>query len=42
MKNIFAENELPEPATAKEFLAVQTEGKRWIQRCPENHTTVGK
>lgn len=28
LKNIFAENELPESATANDFLAVQTEGKR--------------
>ncbi len=27
LKNIYAENELSEPETAKEFLAVQTEGK---------------
>ena len=32
LKNIFAEHELPEDATAKEFLAVQTEGKREVQR----------
>jgi hypothetical protein len=32
LKNIFAENELPEAATAKEYLAVQTEGKRQVQR----------
>ena len=28
LKNIYAENELPEAATAKEYLTVQTEGKR--------------
>jgi hypothetical protein len=28
LKNIYAENELAEVATAKDFLAVQTEGKR--------------
>ena len=32
LKNIYAENELPEAATAKEYLAVQTEGKRQVQR----------
>ena len=32
LKNIYAENELAEPATAKEYLAVQTEGKRQVQR----------
>ncbi|MDZ4200266.1 MAG: virulence RhuM family protein [Kiritimatiellia bacterium] len=32
LKNIFAEKELHETATTKEFLAVQTEGKRQVQR----------
>ncbi|GMU44491.1 MAG: hypothetical protein AMXMBFR25_24770 [Lysobacterales bacterium] len=32
LKNIFAEGELDEPATAKDFLAVQTEGKRQVRR----------
>ena len=32
LKNIFTEGELDEPATAKDFLAVQTEGKRQVQR----------
>lgn len=32
LKNIYAEGELQEPATAKEFLVVQTEGKRQVQR----------
>ena len=32
LKNIYADNELSEAATAKEFLAVQTEGKRQVQR----------
>ena len=32
LKKIYAENELTELATAKEFLAVQTEGKRQVQR----------
>jgi len=32
LRNIYAENELDEAATAKEFLAVQTEGKRQVQR----------
>ncbi len=32
LKNIYAENELPEAATAKEYLAVQTEGTRQVQR----------
>jgi len=32
LKNIYAENELSEAATAKEFLAVQTEGTRQVQR----------
>jgi hypothetical protein len=32
LKRIYAENELTESATAKEFLVVQTEGKREVQR----------
>lgn len=32
LKNIYAENELTEVATANDFLAVQTEGKRQVQR----------
>lgn len=32
LKNIYAEGELQEAATAKEFLVVQTEGKRQVQR----------
>lgn len=32
LKNIFREEELDEVATAKDFLAVQTEGKRQVQR----------
>lgn len=32
LKNIYAEDELSEAATANEFLAVQTEGKRQVQR----------
>ncbi len=32
LKNIYAEEELPETATTKDFLAVQTEGKRQVQR----------
>ena len=32
LKNIFAGKELAESATTKEFLAVQTEGKRQVQR----------
>jgi hypothetical protein len=32
LKNIYAEGELQELATAKEFLVVQTEGKRQVQR----------
>lgn len=32
LKNIYAEDELHEDATAKEYLAVQTEGKRQVQR----------
>ena len=32
LRNIYADNELPEPATTNEFLAVQTEGKRQVQR----------
>ncbi|MBL6957202.1 MAG: virulence RhuM family protein, partial [Chlorobium phaeobacteroides] len=32
LKNIYAEHELSEDATAKDFLAVQTEGKRQVQR----------
>ena len=32
LKNIFRDAELDESATAKDFLAVQTEGKRWVER----------
>jgi hypothetical protein len=32
LKNIYADGELEEPATAKEFLAVRMEGKRRVQR----------
>ncbi|TCO77511.1 Fic/DOC family protein [Plasticicumulans lactativorans] len=32
LKNIYADAELAEPATAKDFLAVRTEGKRQVQR----------
>ncbi|HEY1173703.1 MAG TPA: virulence RhuM family protein [Verrucomicrobiae bacterium] len=32
LKKIYAEGELPEAATAKEFLAVQIEGKRRVER----------
>ena len=32
LKNIYADGELEEPATAKDFLAVRTEGKRQVQR----------
>lgn len=32
LKNIFSDNELEEPATAKEFLVVRTEGKRKVRR----------
>lgn len=32
LKKIYAENELPEEATAKEYLAVQMEGNRQVQR----------
>jgi len=32
LKNIFGEEELDEAATAKDFLAVQTEGKRQVKR----------
>ncbi len=32
LKNIYAESELTEAATAKDFLAVQTEGARQVQR----------
>jgi len=32
LKNIYAENELAEAATAKDFLTVQTEGERQMQR----------
>lgn len=32
LKNIFSDRELDETATAKDFLAVQTEGKRKVQR----------
>lgn len=32
LRNIFAEHELPESATTKEFLVVQTEGIRQVQR----------
>ena len=37
LKNIFAENELSESATAKEFLAVQTEGNRQVQRSIQHY-----
>jgi prophage maintenance system killer protein len=32
LKNIYADGELEEPATAKDFLAVRLEGKRQVQR----------
>jgi prophage maintenance system killer protein len=32
LKNIYADGELEEPATAKDYLAVRTEGKRQVQR----------
>ena len=32
LKNIFTDGELDESATAKDFLAVQIEGKRQVQR----------
>jgi len=32
LRNIFSDGELDESATAKDFLAVQTEGKRRVQR----------
>ena len=32
LKNIFQDGELPEQATTKDFLGVQTEGKRQVQR----------
>lgn len=32
LKNIYADGELDEPATAKDFLAVRVEGKRQVQR----------
>jgi hypothetical protein len=32
LKNIYSDDELGESATAKDFLAVQTEGKREVQR----------
>lgn len=32
LKKIFADQELPEAATAKDFLAVRTEGRRQVQR----------
>jgi len=38
LKNIYAENELSEPATAKEYLAVQTEGNRQVQRSILNYS----
>ncbi|HET6399891.1 MAG TPA: virulence RhuM family protein [Candidatus Kapabacteria bacterium] len=37
LKNIYAENELAEEATAKEFLAVQAEGKRQVQRSIQHY-----
>jgi len=40
LKNIFAENELSESATAKEFLAVQTEGNRQVQRSIQHYNLV--
>lgn len=35
IKNIFDENELQPEATVKEYLTVQTEGKRQVQRAIE-------
>lgn len=32
LRNIFSDGELDEVATAKDFLAVQTEGRRQVQR----------
>jgi hypothetical protein len=32
LKNVYAEKELAERSTAKDFLAVRTEGKRRVQR----------
>ncbi|MDY7116809.1 RhuM family protein [Halomonas sp. SSL-5] len=32
LKNIYVDNELEEPATAKDFLVVRTEGKRQVRR----------
>ncbi len=32
LQNIFKDNELEEPATAKEFLVVRQEGKRQVRR----------
>ena len=40
LKNIYAENELAEVATANEFLAVQTEGKRQVQRSILHYTKI--
>ena len=40
LKNIYAENELAELATANEFLAVQTEGKRQVQRSILHYTKI--
>lgn len=37
LKNIFSDGELDESATTKDFLAVQTEGKRQVQRSLKHH-----
>ncbi len=42
LKNIFAESELSEAATAKEYLAVQTEGKRQVLCNTVEYKTGGK
>jgi hypothetical protein len=37
LKNIYADGQLEEPATAKDFLAVRLEGKRQVQRQLKHH-----
>lgn len=41
LKNIYAENEISESATTKDFLAVQTEGKRQVQRNIQHYNLEG-
>ena len=40
LRNIFASEELAEPATTKNLLVVQTEGKRRVRRTLKHHNLV--